>query len=349
MVCDVLYLAGGFNYGTSVSGNYILYKILQNSNVNFKVFGLEGLPTNNLPFNPNDFVKADFNNLPDHKLLLVSGDDVPPNVLKNICQRHNSKHAVITMTHWMYANRRHDSYPELKNTFNGSYMDERLSFYNDIKTYVITGSTYSTKIHLLSPLKHISYIQIPFPFEEIEVAEDFSKFKSDKKTILWGTTQPQTVRKGLHYFEDILNHLYEIVDNPNDILINTVGPNPNLNTKFNVHNLGRLNNRLELSKAYQASDVFALTTLADAGPMMATECIRNKTPLVSFDTNISLDLIGEHGKNGYIVTNINEYSQKLYEILYNNNYHMDLNYSKDFNSEEVVYKKFEQFFKTILK
>jgi glycosyltransferase involved in cell wall biosynthesis len=339
MVYDVLYLSGGFNYGGSVSGNYILYKILQNCNINFKVCGLNGLPSNGLDFTPSDFVVKDLSNLPDHKLLLSSGDDLPPEVLKKICLKHNSKYAVSAMTHWMYANTKHNSYPELNGDFVGDVIDRRLSFYDKIETYIITHSTFSTSVHLGSSLKHLPYIQIPLPFEEIDVVEDFLEFKSNKKTILWGTTQPQTQRKGLYYFQDILNHLYEIVDN-------SLG-NSRLDTKFNVHNFGILKDRLELSKIYQASDVFALTTLADAGPMMATECVKNNTPLVAFDRSIALDLIGEQGKNGYIANECKEYSQKLYDILYNNNFHMDLDYVTNFNSEKVVYKKFEQFIKTI--
>jgi glycosyltransferase involved in cell wall biosynthesis len=94
-------------------------------------------------------------------------------------------------------------------------------------------------------------------------------------------------------------------------------------------------------------DVFALTTLADAGPMMAVECIKNETPLVSFATNISTDIVKD-GKNGYVVDGTEEYANALYEILYNKNFHMDLDYVKEFNSEDGVIEKYEQFFKKIL-
>ena len=121
-----------------------------------------------------------------------------------------------------------------------------------------------------------------------------------------------------------------------------------INTKFDIEYLGRIPNRKELSKVYKNVDVFALTTLADAGPMMATECIKNNTPLVSFPTNIAADLVND-GKNGYIVDGTEEYASKLYDILYNKNYHMDLEYVKQFNSEESVIAKYNEFFKKLLK
>ena len=96
------------------------------------------------------------------------------------------------------------------------------------------------------------------------------------------------------------------------------------------------------------ANVFALTTLADAGPMMAVECIKNETPLVSFATNISTDIIKD-GKNGYIVDGTEEYADKLYDILYNKNFHIDLDYVRAFNSEEIVMGKYNEFFKNILK
>ena len=164
---------------------------------------------------------------------------------------------------------------------------------------------------------------------------------------MWGTTQPQQPRKGKDYFENILEWLYKLVDNPDEIVIKTIGPKSELNTKFKVEYIGMVANRVELSKIYKNVKVFALTTLADAGPMMATECIKNNTPLVSFPTNIAADFVKD-GKNGYIVNGTEEYANKLYDILYNNNYHMDLDYVKQFNSEESVVAKYNEFFKNII-
>jgi len=343
--CDILYISDTFDYGKSVSGNYIIYKVLSETKFNIKVLPL--FKSTNQKIDDSHFLPKglDLNNLPEHDILLVSGDDLHPSVLELICKKHNSTLVCVTMTHWMYGNT--SPYPELDNDFEGNNVDNRLKLYNSVKSYMITTSTHSSNVHKMSKFSNIPFEQIPFPFEEIDSNSDFEKPHNNKKIILWGTTQPQSKRKGKDYFENTLKWLYELVDNPNDILIQTIGPKSVIDTKFEVEHLGRIPNRMELSNVYKTADVFALTTLADAGPMMATECIRNGTPLVSYSTNISYDYI-DGGKNGYIVEGSEEFAEKLYEILFNNNFHMDLEYVKKFNSQNVVQKKYEQFFNKLL-
>jgi hypothetical protein len=245
----------------------------------------------------------------------------------------------------MFGNTSH--YPELENDYEGPFADNRLNLYNSIDAHIIPGSTHSLEVMKASKFKDLSYTFIPLPFEEIEVYDGHVDKRTDKKTILWGTQQPENPRKGKIYFENILEWLYKMVDNPSDILIRYIGPTIPLNTKFEVEYLGHIPNRIELSKIYKSSDVFALTSLADAGPMMATECLKNETPLVSFNTNISMDLVKE-GKNGYVVDGTEEFAKKLHDILYNKNYHMDLDYIKNFNSEESVIRRYEEMFDTLM-
>ena len=344
--CDILYVCGSFNYGKSVSGSYILYKILKQCDVNIKVLPL--FEKSSHPVDYNDFLPSngfEIDKLPNHKILLVSGDDLKPNVLKEICTKYNSILLNTTMTHWMYGNT--SPYPELDDDFDGEKVIERLNLYNSVKSYIITASTHSTNVHKMSKFSHIPFVQIPFPLEEIDNDEAFKKQSRDKKIILWGTTQPNTPRKGKSYFENILKWLYNLMDNPTDILIQTIGEKSLIDTQFDVEYLGRIPTRFELSKIYKNADVFALTTLADAGPMMATECIRNETPLVSFSTNIASDYV-DNGKNGYIVDCTEDYAKKLYEILFNKNFHIDLDYVKKINSQEVVILKYNEFFKKLL-
>lgn len=356
MKCDILYLSGALDYGESVSGNYILYKLLkQLDGVSLKVLPLFSETKQDIDY--NDFlnyipptqenIPQLIVNIPEHKILVLSGNDIPLSFIDYICKTYKSKLVTITMTHWLYGNK--SAYPELDDDFEGEAVNKRLEVFSKYETYIINGSSYSASVHSSSKFSNIQNVLLPFPFEEIEIDSTFEENnKSDKKVILWGTTQPETERKGKAYFENILDWLYKKVDNPNDILIKTIGPNSKLTTKFDVEYLGVIKNRFELSKIYKNVNVFALTTLADAGPMMATETIRNNTPLVSFATNIATDLI-DNGKNGYIVSETIEFSDKLYDILYNDNYHMDLDYVKQFNSEESVVAKYNEFFKKLLK
>ena len=230
---------------------------------------------------------------------------------------------------------------------DGDIVEQRKNLYELLDATIIVGSSYSKMILENSLFKNVNCELIPFPFEEIDVDVNYKKPINKIKTILWGTTQPKTFRKGKSYFENILEWLYKIVNNPDDIVVKYIGKEIDIDTKFNVEYLGFIPNRKELSKVYKDTDVFALTTLADAGPMMAVECIKNETPLVSFATNISTDIVKD-GKNGYVVDGTEEYANALYEILYNKNFYMDLDYVKQFNSEESVIQKYEHFFKKIL-
>jgi glycosyltransferase involved in cell wall biosynthesis len=273
----------------------------------------------------------------------ISGNDLSNNTIHAICTHFGSKLVTITMSHWIFGNTSH--YPELENDFDGPAVRERLALFESIDSYILTGSTNSYSILKHSLFKNIKSYVIPFPFDEVDTYDGF--VEKHEKSILWGTQQPLNPRKGKVYFEEILKKLYELCDNPNDILIKQIGPKVQLNTNFKVEQLGEIPNRLELSKVYKSSKVFALTTLADAGPMMALECIKNQTPLVSFATNISTDLVDD-GKNGYIAESIDEYANYLYDIIYNNQFHIDNEHVKKFNSEKSVDENYQLFFDKIL-
>ena len=356
MECDVLLVCGILDYGDSVSGNYILYKTLKK----VKGIRLKVLPMfryTNIEVDADDFlpfiepssenIQKLIDTLPKHKLLFLSGNDFPNFIIKVICEKFDSKFVTITMTHWVFGNTPSIHYPELENDMDGDIVEQRKNLYELLDATIIVGSSYSKMILENSLFKNVNCELIPFPFEEIDVDVNYKKPINKIKTILWGTTQPKTFRKGKSYFENILEWLYKIVNNPDDIVVKYIGKEIDIDTKFNVEYLGFIPNRKELSKVYKDTDVFALTTLADAGPMMAVECIKNETPLVSFATNISTDIVKD-GKNGYVVDGTEEYANALYEILYNKNFHMDLDYVKEFNSEDGVIEKYEQFFKKIL-
>lgn len=352
---NVLYVCATFDYGQSVSGGYILYKILTKvKNINLKVLPLyqntihpidESLF---LPKIPNAIrLSSDelINKIPPHDILFLAAEDLTNKQLFDICNHFKSKFVTITMSNWLFGNTSH--YPELDNDFDGPAARERFQLYSNLNAHIVVGSTHSLNVMKSSLFSELDYTFTPLPFEEIEIYEGEVTKDINKKIILWGTKQPNNPRKGKVYFENILSHLYNMVSDPNDILIHYVGPTTPLNTRFEVVYLGHTPNRIELSKIYKGSDVFALTTLADAGPMMATECLKNGTPLVSFKTNISMDYVS-NGKNGYVVDGTEEFANKLYEILYNKNYHMDLDYVTQFNAESNVITKYEEMFDKLM-
>jgi len=352
--CDILYICGTLEYGGSVSGNYILYKTLKK----IKGVSLKVLPVYswNSDKEESEYFLSNsrgaintlsseelISRLPNHKVLFLSGDDMNHQQIYDVCTHFNSKFVTITMSHWIFGNTSH--YPELENDFDGEYVRKRAKLYQMLDAHIIAGSSNSKFILQNSLFKNIQCTIIPFPFEEVDVYS--GNVERNQKSILWGTQQPDNPRKGKAYFEKALEFLYNICDTPDDIVIRQIGPNSHLNTKFKVEWLGEIENRVELSKVYKSSKVFALSTLADAGPMMALECIKNETPLVSFRTNISTDLVDD-GKNGYIVDSIEEYAEQLYNILYNDEFHMDYEYVRKFNSENSVDVKYQNFFNKLL-
>ena len=81
---------------------------------------------------------------------------------------------------------------------------------------------------------------------------------------------------------------------------------------------------------------------------MAAESIKNKTPIVSFQTNISTDLT-LNGVNGYTVQTKEDFADKLYKILFELDFKIDHSFVKKFNGEEVVLGKYSELFNTFLK
>jgi glycosyltransferase involved in cell wall biosynthesis len=144
----------------------------------------------------------------------------------------------------------------------------------------------------------------------------------DKKIILWGTTQPHSLRKGKKLIDETLNHLWSLMDEKEqkDTLLLQVGPAPNdsfQNTQpFSGIATGYLPTRRDMAAAYKMADVSVCTTVSDAGPMMVSESLFNECPVVGFDRSVILNMV-ENGVNGYIIENLDtlEMAKKTLEIL----------------------------------
>lgn len=352
--CDILYIAGTFDYGTSVSGNYIMYKCIKSikdarttvlplfENTKFTIDSSEFLPF--LGYDLKRISSEELiNNLPKHKVLIMSGDDLTEEQIVKVCTHFNSKLVTITMTHWIFGD---TSYPELDGYLEGESTKNRLKAYTEVGTTVIVGSSHSKRVMEKSLFKDLGCALIPFPLEEIDV-DTSEVVVTGKKVILWGTTQPETRRKGKVEFEQILSELYLMCENPEDIVIHQIGPRTHIDTKFQVEHLGVVADRRALSKIYRGGNVFAQTTLSDAGPMMTVECLWNSTPVVSFDTNIASDLV-DNGINGYIVETSKEFAQKIYDILYQGSYEFDMEKIKDFNNISKVYDLYNKLYQSII-
>ncbi len=348
----VLFVSGIFDYWGSPSGNYILYKTLKMiPNLDIKVVGVGSHAFSvfrpdvgdlhaefSIRTNIADFIAK----IPAHDFLVMTGPDLSNDILLPIIQKHNSKLIISAMTHWVFGNS--ESYPELSpQNFIGPHIQNRKDFLSLVGATILCHSTYSQNVHQVSLLNNLRSFVIPLPFDEIEI-ESVEREPSDtpKKKILWGTTQPETKRKGLDFFQKVLEIIETKVDN-DLIIVQTVGHTVSLNTKFEHQKLGYFPNRTSLSKAYQNADVFAQTTFADAGPMMVVESLKNNLPVVSLKTNISLDLI-EDGINGYLCEGAEDFAEKIIQCLFDGTVKMDLEKVKKFNSKDSVIQKYQEMF-----
>jgi len=235
------------------------------------------------------------------------------------------------MTSWVLGN---SAYPELDGSFNDQKTKERFQTYKDCDVSLIHVSTYSKKIQSKSLFKDLKSYIIPLPFNKFHKSKKAIKENKDTKDILWATAHPASRRKGKKEFEMILDLLKQKHPELSNITIHTAGPIPNIATDYKVVNHGVLP-RDKMADLFAYCDVFALTTLADSGPMVASESIVNGTPVVSYDTNITSDITND-GINGYVVKDNEDFANKIYEILKFKKYTIDHDYVKKFNSLDVV-------------
>jgi glycosyltransferase involved in cell wall biosynthesis len=350
--CDILYICGVPFYNQSISGNGVILNILNSLGESFNVKKIAlnwnagqrddfVFSTDSLLDKSNNWLK---NNIPNHKILFLVGDDLTNDQLVFINKYFKSQTVVYVMTNWLFGDG--DQYPELNKSFHGEASLKRLNAYKQINCHILNASSHCEKVQSISLFKDIDSSLIPLPFNQIHVSEPIKEKDTSNRVILWGTTQPQTRRKGLKEFEDILKILKEKYPKTSGVKIHTAGPDPKLNCPFEVINKGLLD-QSGMSLAYQGANVFALTTLADGGPMMAAESIKNKTPLVSFNTNVSMD-ITSNGINGYTVDSNEDFADKLYVILYESDFEISYDFIKKFNSEEIVLNKYKNLFSGIL-
>lgn len=340
---NVLYLCGVLDYADSVSGNYYIYKILAELKniINLKCIGIWNM-IQNVDYDRNDFLgitgplkSCDLstleNILPQHDVLILASDDLTNDQIAFIKNKYKCDIYMILMTSWVLGS---SPYPEFDGCFDDQKTKERFQTYKDCDVSLIHVSTYSKKIQSKSLFKDLKSHVIPLPFDNFHKTEKKLKQNKDTKDILWATMSPDSRRKGKKEFEMILDLLKQKHPELSNITIHTAGPIPNIATDYKVVNHGILP-RNKMADLFSYCDVFALTTLADSGPMVALESIVNGTPVVSYDTNITSD-ITNNGINGYVVKDDEDFVNKIYEILKFKKYTIDHDYAKKFNSLGAV-------------
>ena len=143
------------------------------------------------------------------------------------------------------------------------------------------------------------------------IAKQVFGIPQESKTIMNGSTALNDLRKGLKYFIEAMQLLYDSLQENirNQVTLIIIGKNiesvqtlleelPN----FDIKVIDFITDSRLMSLAYQATDIYVGTSLEDAGPMMVSDSLACGTPVVGFRTGFFGDSdIIEDGKTGYSV------------------------------------------------
>ena len=155
-----------------------------------------------------------------------------------------------------------------------------------------------------------------------EVARRSLQLPSDKHVVFFGARSMAEERKGMRYFVEALQILKERLRKtrsfrPQSVLWLSAGERlPDVDFGFPLKHFGFVYDMRTLARLYQASDVFACSSIEDGGPMMINEAIMCATPTVAFDTGVAPDLITS-GERGYVakIRDAKDFAQGLYRSL----------------------------------
>jgi glycosyltransferase involved in cell wall biosynthesis len=242
-----------------------------------------------------------------------------------------------------------ETYENLK--FKKKYIDKT-------EVYPIVGSEWLMQQLLKSSLyKDKKSYKILLPIDEkvfynqnSENAKKSLGLPLDKKIIFFGAVNYLEKRKGA---KELLNSLKIL----NQLLTNEISNNIHLafagkadetfvnQLEFKSTHLGYLDYK-ELSKAYNAADVFLCPSIEDSGPSMINQSLMCGTPIVSFYMGVALDLIIDY-KTGYKaeIGNCDDFAKGIKEILELNLKNNCLKHAKLINGKEKIYEDLNRLFK----
>ena len=120
------------------------------------------------------------------------------------------------------------------------------------------------------------------------VKSDFRKrYGLENKYVILGVASPWTERKGF----DVFSELEKELDDRFRIVLVGVNDEQRAGLAENIIGINRTSNQAELAEIYSAADVFANPTREDNFPTVNIEAIACGTPVVTFDTGGSGEMI----------------------------------------------------------
>ena len=120
----------------------------------------------------------------------------------------------------------------------------------------------------------------------------------DSFVVMIGAASLSDKRKGIQYAIDAINIIGEKYSNITLLCTGNLPREIVLNKNINLVCTGWLG-RVDLFKAFCASDCFLSSSLADSGPIMVNYAVTLGVPVVSFNIGTAIALV-QHKKTGYI-------------------------------------------------
>lgn len=210
--------------------------------------------------------------------------------------------------------------------------EKKKSLFNGLDLTVVTPSEWLASLVKQSFLKEHTVCVINngidlSVFKPIE--SDFrTKYGLVDKKIVLGVSFDWGIKKGIDVFVDLSKHL------PDDYRIILVGTNDETDKILpkNIISIHRTQNQKELAEIYTAADIFALPTREENYPTVNMEALACGTPVVTFRTGGSYEMLDETCGSVVDYNDINALKNEIMRICENKIY-----------SKEACLKKAERF------
>ncbi len=190
-------------------------------------------------------------------------------------------------------------------------------------TFIAPTHWLAERLRASGLFRNSSLREIPLPISgkvgvvEKNVARQILGLPCDKKIILVGSHSLKDPRKGGAYLIEAARLLADRIGRANIdfAIVGEHGSTLAEEIPFQVHDMGYQGD-IVLALIYQAADIFACSSIEDAGPMMVSQSMVYGTPVVAFDTGIVPELLAS-GKGGYMAQlgNTEDFAQGLMAML----------------------------------
>jgi len=250
--------------------------------------------------------------------------------------------------------------------FSYKLFNSKKELFENFNINIVTSSSWlakETKKSILLGDKNI--VTIPttvnteiFDFNKKEESRKILGLESDKTYILFGTMTLSDKRKGLHYLIRSLKKMKNFPQNSRDIELVVFGAEKNTTLgelPFKVNSMGRISDLNTLARLYNAADVFIAPSLEDNLPNTVMESLSCGTPVVAFNIGGMPDMV-DHKNNGYLAKteSVDDLTEGILWVLSDKDRLQTLRSNSrqkavDSFTDEVVAKKYIDFYKTIIK